>query len=98
MKKSLAYPIIGLIILVALSITISLHFVSVGSLEAAFKKEEDNFVRRANSIVESLIKEDADSLSDIIKTLKQHLVLKSRISDNQGGRVGHTYIFRCGYQ
>jgi len=80
-KKSLAYPIIGLIFLVALSATSLSYYVSAFSLKKATEKNETDFAKSTENVIKAIIKEEADRLSSISKALKQHIVLKNRLGD-----------------
>ncbi|MEA3436169.1 MAG: PAS domain S-box protein, partial [Thermodesulfobacteriota bacterium] len=80
-KGSLAYYLIGLIFLVALSTTLLSYYVSTVSLKKAAEKHEAGFAKSTESVIKAIIKEEADRLSSISKALKQHIVLKNRIDD-----------------
>ncbi|MBW2589351.1 MAG: response regulator [Deltaproteobacteria bacterium] len=80
-KGSLAYYLIGLIFLVALSATSLSYYVSTVSLKKAAEKHEADFAKSTESVIKAIIKEEADRLSSISKALKQHIVLKNRIDD-----------------
>ncbi|MDX2440471.1 MAG: PAS domain S-box protein, partial [Desulfobacterales bacterium] len=80
-KESLAYYLIGLIFLVALSTTSLSYYVSTVSLKKAAEKHEAGFAKSTESVIKAIIKEEADRLSSISKALKQHIVLKNRIDD-----------------
>ena len=80
-KESLAYYLIGLIFLVALSTTSLSYYVSMVSLKKAAEKHEAGFAKSTESVIKAIIKEEADRLSSISNALKQHIVLKNRIDD-----------------
>ena len=80
-KGSLAYYLIGLIFLVALSATSLSYYVSTFSLKKAAEKHEADFAKSTENVIKSIIKEEADKLSSISKALKQHIDLKNRIGN-----------------
>ena len=80
-KGSLAYYLIGLIFLVALSATSLSYYVSTFSLKKAAEKHEADFAKSTENVIKSIIKEEADKLCSISKALKQHIDLKNRIGN-----------------
>ena len=80
-KGSLAYYLIGLIFLVALSATSLSYYVSTFSLKKAIENHKADFAKSTENLIKAIIKEEADRLASISKALKQHIVLKNRIDD-----------------
>ncbi len=80
-KGSLAYYLIGLIFLVALSATSLSYYVSTFSLKKAIENHKADFAKSTENLIKAIIKEETDRLSSILKALEQHIVLKTRLDD-----------------
>jgi two-component system, sensor histidine kinase and response regulator len=84
MKKSLAYPIIGLIFLVALSATSLSYYVSTFSLKKAVEKHEAGMAKNTENTIKAIIKEEADRLSGLSRTFRKHTILRNALIDHLG--------------
>ncbi len=80
-KGSLAYYLIGLIFLVALSATSLSYYVSIISLEKAAERHEADFAKSTKNVINAIIKEEKDRLSGLSRALRKHIVLKSAFVD-----------------
>ena len=80
-KGSLAYYLIGLILLIVLCVTSLSYYLSTLSLENAAEKHEASFAKNTNKIINSIMKEETNRLSGLSKTLGEHFFLKDALID-----------------
>ncbi|MBW1820164.1 MAG: response regulator [Deltaproteobacteria bacterium] len=80
-KGSLAYYLIGLIFLVALSATSLSYYVSTFSLKKAVERHEADFAKSTENVIKAILKEETDRLSGLSKALRKHIVLKNALVD-----------------
>ena len=80
-KGSLAYYLIGLIFLVALSATSLSYYVSIFSLKKAVERHEADFAKSTEKVIKAILKEETDRLSGLSKALRKHIVLKNALVD-----------------
>ena len=85
-KKSLAYPIIGLIFLVALSATSLSYYVSTFSLKKAVEKHEAGMAKNTENVIKAVIKEETDRLAGLSSTLRKHTILRNALVDYYDSR------------
>jgi len=79
MKKSLAYPIIGLIFLVALSATSLSYYVSTFSLKKAVEKHEAGMAKNTENVIKAIIKEETDRLIGLSMAFRKHNILRNAL-------------------
>jgi len=99
-KGSLAYYLIGLIFLVALSATSLSYYVSTFSLQKVVEKHEAGMAKNTENIIKTVIKEETARLSGLSRAFRKHDILRNALIDyydstkdaKHGDSIIHTMV------
>jgi len=80
-KGSLAYYLIGLIFLVALSATSLSYYMSTFSLKKAVERHETGMAKNTENVIKAIIKEEIDRLSGLSMAFRKHNILRNALID-----------------
>ncbi|NNL42185.1 MAG: response regulator [Desulfobacterales bacterium] len=78
-KKSLAYYIIGLIFLVALSATSLSYYVSTLSLQKAVGRHEAGMAKNTKNVIKAMINEEKDRLLGLSMAFRKHNIFRNAL-------------------
>src|SRR5690606_5813052 len=82
-RRSIALPLVGLLVLLSSGGAIVSHLVNVSAIENSLRESERDKVNHIGYIVETAIRSEAPRLSALARSLKDHLELKQRFALRQ---------------